>query len=78
MSETYNDEKLKSMLKSVYRSVQVSSTIRDRVFRSVLDSSTAEAVINPRFFLFRQTVWVAALAVIALILISWGLALPPG
>ena len=78
MSEVYNDEKLKSMLKSVYRPVQVSSAIRDRVLRSVLDSSTAENTINHRFFFFRQTACVAALAAIALILICFGLVLPPG
>jgi hypothetical protein len=78
MSEVYNDEKMKSMLKSIYRQVQVSSAIRDRVLRSALNRSTVENTINNRFFLFRQTAWVAALAAIALILISFGLVLPPG
>ncbi len=78
MSELNNEEKLKSTLKSIYRPVRVPSEMRERVLRSVFDISSNEAAISPRFFLFRQAAWVTALAVIALILISCGIVLPPG
>ena len=78
MSEINNEEQLRSSLKNIYRPFQISQALKERVWFSVSEALSNEAMMTPRHFLFREPAWVAMVAVIALALISFGMLFPPG
>jgi hypothetical protein len=78
MSEFYDEEKLRFVLKNIYRPVQVSPAFKQRVLRSVIEHSFLEVSVNPSHFLLRQPAWALSAAILGLVLISLGFVFPPG
>jgi hypothetical protein len=78
MYQFNNEDKLKSTLKTFYRVVQVSWSLKEKIWFSVTEELSAETAINPGHFLLRGPVWTVTMAVIALVLITFGAIFPPG
>ena len=77
MSEFYEEEKIRFVLKSIYRPVQVSPALKQRLLLSVIEHSVLKVPVKPSHFFLRQPVWALSAAIIGLVLISFGLVLPP-
>jgi hypothetical protein len=77
MTDYYNDDKVKSLIKKVYSPVKASSHFKEQLYSRILSEVAVETTGPSRFFGLTPTVWVSIGAVIALGLIIYGVTAVP-